>query len=166
MLSKTLTTLLTTSLTLLTTTFATPITYPTLTTRDTAEIYYLTNCFNQSNPSLQWAEIDYYADSSLSNSGQTPDEIGILNPTESIDYEDGTWFVTSPFTFTAFIGDDASTAPAGSVVGDANSSTFAGEMECVRLVRVVLYEPVGVVECFSDYACVDVSCIRVLEISG
>lgn len=126
-------------------------------TLDTAEIYYLSNCFNQSNPAIQWAEVDYYADSSFSGDGQAPDLVGSVNLHESVDYEDGTWFVFEPFRFTVFIGDDASTDPAGSIVGNANSSTFAGPMNCVRLTRIVLYDPEVDVECFSDYACIDVS---------
>jgi len=41
------------------------------------------------------------------------------------------------------------------VVGNANSSTFAGPMNCVRLERIVVYEPEVEVDCFADYACVD-----------
>lgn len=157
MLFQTLTTILTPFLILTPAILAVPLTPSSLTSRDTAEIYYLTNCFNQSDPSIQYAEVDYYADSSFSGSGEAPDIIGSLNPTESIDFEDGTWSVSSPFKFTAFIGEYASTAAAGSIVGDANSSTFAGPMNCVRLTRIVLYNPEPVVDCFSDYACVDVS---------
>lgn len=123
---------------------------------DTAEIYYLSNCFNNVTGAA-YAAADYYGDYALSQDGQTPDEVGIFNADSDVDYEDGTWFITTPFKFTVFIGEDAYTAAAGTLVGNANSSTFAGPMNCYRETRVVLYEPEADVKCYSDYVCTDVS---------
>ena len=124
--------------------------------QDTAEIYYLTNCF-QSKTLASYAEIDYYSDSSFSLGGTKPDLRGHVNKDTSVDWEDGTWTVRKPFDFSVYIGVDAYTAAAGTLVGNANSSTFAGPMNCYRLDRRVLFSPKSNWDCYSDYACVDVS---------
>jgi hypothetical protein len=82
-----------------------------------------------------YAEIDYYTNKSLSAiAGKTsqPNLYAIINPSSSINYENGTWSSLSgeAFNFTAVIGYGAYTASAGTVVGTANSSTFAGTMQC------------------------------------
>ncbi|KAM3080902.1 hypothetical protein ACMFMG_004863 [Clarireedia jacksonii] len=121
--------------------------------RATSQTYYLVNCFN--NITLNaYAEIDYYTKKSLYTAGQTPLKTSIINSEDSIDYEDGTWTTTSPFTFKAVIGEDAYTAKAGSVVGSATASTTSATLKCVRLTRFVLYEPKVDEQCYTDYACV------------
>lgn len=152
MLSKTITAILAPFLLLRSSVLASPIRRAT---SDTSEIYYLTNCFNSSDTSIQRAEVDYYANLSLSGDSQTPDKIGIFNSKESIDYEDGTWAVSSPFTFQAVIREDAYTATAGTVIGSATASTFSGNLSCRRLKRIMLYED-SETKCYSDYACTDV----------
>jgi hypothetical protein len=124
----------------------------------TNETYYLTNCFNGFSRS-SYAEIDYYNNKSLaaiSDHPSPPDLFAVINSSSSINYEGGTWSSLSgaPFIFTAIIRDDAYTASAGSVIGKANSSSFAGTMECVRLARVVVHMQKEVT-CYSDYACMD-----------
>ena len=123
---------------------------------DTAEVYYLSNCFNTTTNDA-YAAADWYEDYALSQDGQTPDEIGIFNADDSIDYEDGTWVISNPFKLEVVIGEDAYTAAAGTLVGTANSSTFAGPMNCYRETRIVLYQPAADIKCYSDYACTDVS---------
>ena len=129
--------------------------------RPADEIYYLSNCFNTLMQS-SYAEIDYYTNKSLSasisNKPSQPDLQTIINPSSSINYEDGTWssLTGAPFNFTAVIGDNAHTASAGTVVGSANSSTFVGTMGCVRLAEVVVHMQKEVT-CYSDYACTDSS---------
>lgn len=130
--------------------------------RDTAEIYYLVNCFNNVTGAA-YAAADWYEDYALSQDGQTPDDIGIFNAESDVDYEDGTWVITTPFKFTVFIGDDAYTAAAGTLVGNATSSTFAGPMNCYRETRVVVYEPTVDTKCYSDYSCTDVSPLHLFE---
>lgn len=122
---------------------------------ETGETYYLSNCFNNVT-GASYAASDYYKDYSLSQDSKTPDAIGIFNADSDIDYEDGTWFITTPFTLTAFIEDDAYTAAAGTIVGNANSSTFAGTLNCYRETRVAIDFETDVT-CYSDYACFDVS---------
>jgi hypothetical protein len=122
--------------------------------------YYLTNCFDVLMQS-SYAEIDCYTNNTASAIGRRPsppDLMTIINPASSLNYEDGTWSSPSgaPFNFTAVIGENAYTASVGTVVGSANSSSFAGTIECVRLTRVVLHMQKEVT-CYSDYACGDVS---------
>lgn len=124
------------------------------------EIYYLTNCFNGMSQA-SYAEIDYYTNKSLSAiAGKTsqPNLFAIINPSPSINYEDGTWSSLSgeAFNFTAVIWNGVYTASAGTVVVTANSSTFAGTMQCVRLARVVVHMQKEVT-CYSDYACINSS---------
>lgn len=123
--------------------------------RHTPEIYYLANCFKSSDTTIQRAEVDYYIDSAFSGNLEKPDCIGIFNPTSSIDYEDGTWTVSTPFKFKAVIQEDAYTASAGTIVGSATASTYAGKLSCTRLKRIVLYKPDSDTKCYSDYACTD-----------
>jgi len=118
-----------------------------------SQTYYLVNCFN--NITLDaYAEFDYYTKKSLYTAGQTPLKTSIINSEDSIDYEDGTWTTSSPFTFKAVIGEDAYTAKAGSVVGSATASTTSATLSCLRLTRFVLYEPKVDEQCYTDYACV------------
>lgn len=133
-------------------TSAAPIPAPAaLEARATTQIYYLANCFDANNAA--YAEIDYYSDRSLSLAGQTPIQTAVINTEDSIDYEDGTWTATTPFTITAVIGEDAYTAKAGSKVGSATASTSSKKLSCVRLTRFVLYKPKAGVQCYTDYAC-------------
>jgi hypothetical protein len=64
----------------------------------TAEIFYLTNCFDDATLAGS-AEFDWYANSSLSILGGDPNALpdlkAVINAEESVDYEDGTW-VTLP----------------------------------------------------------------------
>jgi hypothetical protein len=78
----------------------------------------------------------------------------VLNPTESIDYEDGTVTALpgSAFNITVVIGYDAYTAKTGTVVGSAIGSSIKGTLECTRLTRVVVYDT-EVSNCYADYAC-------------
>jgi len=119
-----------------------------------AEIYYLTNCFNN-NTFAAYAEIDYYPNSALSHSSQPPNKKAIINTANSIDYEDGTWTATTPFKFKVYIDVDAYTATAGTLIGNANSSTFVGTMNCYRETRFVLYESGVNEQCYTDYSCID-----------
>ncbi|ESZ96055.1 hypothetical protein SBOR_3532 [Sclerotinia borealis F-4128] len=121
--------------------------------RASTQIYYLVNCFNNIT-SAAYAETDYYQSSkSLSPPGPTPTETAILNTEDSIDFEDGTWVATTPFTITAVIGEDAYTATSGTLVGSATASTSTKALSCIRLTRFVLYEPKVDEQCYSDYAC-------------
>jgi hypothetical protein len=100
----------------------------------TDEIYYLTNCFNK-HTSLPYAEIDYYNNRSLSaisDHPSPPDLKSVINPSASIDYEDGTWSTVAGalFTFTAMIGDDAYTASAGTVVGSVKEHVQRDDEVC------------------------------------
>jgi len=122
--------------------------------------YYLTNCFNSLMQS-SYAEIDCYTNNTVSAVARrpcAPDLMTIINPLSSLDYEDGTWSSPSgaPFNFTAVIRQNAYTASVGTVVGSANSSSFTGTIECVRLNRAVLHTQKEVT-CYSDYACGNVS---------
>lgn len=124
----------------------------------TAEIYFLTNCFNNVNLA-SYAEFDWYANSTLTVLGghtTLPDLKNVINTAESVDYEDETWFSLpgSPFNLTVVIGADAYTAKQGTQIGTATSSTFAGTMKCERLTRVIPYTT-STVTCYSDYACVE-----------
>lgn len=130
--------------------------------RDTAEIYYLSNCFNN-DTGAAYAAADWYEDSALSLDGETPDEVGIFNADSDVDYEDGTWTISTPFKLDVFIGEDAYTAATGTLVGNATCSTFAGPMNCYRKERVIVYNPEADVSCYSDYACTDVSSLALLE---
>ncbi|APA08081.1 predicted protein [Sclerotinia sclerotiorum 1980 UF-70] len=116
------------------------------------QIYYLVNCFNNKSFAA-YAEADYYPEKSLSLAGQTPTKTAIFNPTGSIDFEDGTWTVDTPFKLTAVIGEDSYTAKAGTVVGSATVSTSSSKLSCVRLERFVLYSPSAEEQCYTDYAC-------------
>ncbi|KAF7875004.1 hypothetical protein EAF04_002176 [Stromatinia cepivora] len=116
------------------------------------QIYYLVNCFNNKSFAA-YAEVDYYPSKSLSLAGQKPSETAVLNPSGSIDYEDGTWTATKPFKLTAVIGEGSYTAKAGTVVGSATVSTSSSSLTCVRLQRFVLYEPNAEEQCYTDYAC-------------
>lgn len=115
------------------------------------QIYYLVNCFSDTTDAA-YAAIAYYPDKSLSVGGETPTEVAIINSNESVDYEDETWFATTPFTATVVIFDDAYTAKAGSKVGTATVSTSTKALPCYRLTRFVLYEPANE-QCYTDYAC-------------
>ncbi|PQE22191.1 hypothetical protein CJF32_00004570 [Rutstroemia sp. NJR-2017a WRK4] len=117
-----------------------------------SQAYYLVNCFNNITFDA-YAEIDYYTKKSL-NTAATPLKTSIINSEDSIDYEDGTWTASSPFTFKAVIGEDAYTATAGSTVGSATASTTTSTLKCLRLTRFVLYEPKVDEQCYTDYACV------------
>lgn len=126
----------------------------------TNEIFYLSNCF-VSLYGTSWAEIDYYKNAKIGATASKPDLVERIG-SKDVSYEDGTVHTLpgadAAFNFTAMIGPDAYTAAEGSVVGKANSSTYKGTLECLRITRVMLYAPGKESNCYSDYACVDVSC--------
>jgi len=124
------------------------------------DIFYLTNCVNGLMQS-SYAEIDCYTNNTVSAIARrpcAPDLMTIINSSSSLNYEDGTWSSPSgaPFNFTAVIRQNASTASVGTVVGRANSSSFAGTTQCVRLARAVLHTQKEVT-CYSEYACGNVN---------
>ncbi|KUJ22489.1 uncharacterized protein LY89DRAFT_762721 [Mollisia scopiformis] len=127
---------------------------PIISRKESKPIYYLSNCFLSTNISTQDAEIDYHISAPKSFPASKPKLISVLNPTESIDYEDSTVMTLpgSPFNLTVVIGDDAYTAKAGTVVGSATGSSVKGTLKCKRLTRIIVYES-GETECYADYAC-------------
>lgn len=129
-----------------------PLTTSIVLRTQSKSIYYLSDCFL--NTTTQHAEIDYYSSVPKSFPASKPKLISVLNPTESIDYEDGTvnTLPGAPFNITVVIGDDAYTAKAGTVVGSATGSSVKGTLDCTRLTRVIVYEN-GDTKCYADYAC-------------
>ncbi|QSZ30924.1 hypothetical protein DSL72_000482 [Monilinia vaccinii-corymbosi] len=117
----------------------------------TTQIYYLVNCFNNAN-NTAYAEIAYYPNKSLSLAGQAPTQTSVLDPSDSIQYEDGTWVAATPFKATIAISANAYTLTAGHIVGSATVSTSEKALKCYRLARFVLYQPKGD-QCYTDYAC-------------
>ncbi|CZR50802.1 uncharacterized protein PAC_00676 [Phialocephala subalpina] len=85
---------------------------PTTASAQSKAIFYLTNCFLSTNADTQHAEIDYYSSAPKSFPASKPKLISVLNPTESIDYEDGrvATLPGSPFNLTVTIGEDTYTA--------------------------------------------------------
>lgn len=112
-------------------------------------IYYLTNCYTNT---IQRAEIDYFKSTPTLPSSAPPSKIAVLNPSVTLDYEDGTWRSTKPFNITVVIGVDAYTAKAGTVVGSATEGT-GNVVSCYRLTRSVIYTPSDGSTCTADYAC-------------
>lgn len=121
----------------------------------TAPAYYLGNCYSTTTSS-QYAVIAYCAH--LETLPYTPSKISILNPPETLDYEDGTWFATTPFVLTVVIGEDSYTAVAGTEVGSAVTAAGAGQKTygCYRLTREQIYVPTDLGSggtCTADYVC-------------
>lgn len=112
-------------------------------------IYYLTNCYTTT---IQRAEIDYYKSTPALPSSTPPSKIAVLNPSVTLDYEDGTWRSTKPFNITVVIGEDAYTAKAGTDVGSATEGT-GNVVSCYRLTRSVVYIPSDGSTCTADYSC-------------
>lgn len=112
-------------------------------------IYYLTNCYNNV---IQRAEIDYFKSTPALPASIPPSKIAVLNPSVTLDYEDGTWRSTKPFNITVVIGEDAYTAKVGTNVGSATEGT-GNVVSCYRLTRSVVYTPSDGSSCTADYAC-------------
>ncbi|TGO23621.1 hypothetical protein BPAE_0126g00040 [Botrytis paeoniae] len=126
-------------------------------TRDTLEVYYPTDCYDTLTQS-SYSEISYYSSLSTAQSHLPPDSFASINLYETVEWHDNSWTVTvpvDPFTITIEIGYDAPQASAGDIIGSAVSSDFVGVKNCYKQERVVLFKRNEWTECYAEYACGD-----------
>lgn len=124
--------------------------------RDTAELYIFANCFNNKTHASYAAIFWYYPD--FLPDYPEPQLTGYVNNHTAICYAGRTTQVKYPFTLTAKLPLNATTATRGTLVSiDVSASSFAGPMAAFRGSEALFYTPSAHVNCYEEYYQQDVS---------
>lgn len=143
--------LMTGLLALTTLTISSPI--PT-TKRDTAELYILSNCYNNVTYASYASAFWYYPD--FLPDYPEPQAVGIINAKKAVTFEGLSIAITTPFKLTTTIPKNASSAVYQEIVAAATISSFAGAAATIKGTGEAFYSPEANVNCFYDYAVRDV----------
>lgn len=128
-----------------------------VTKRDTAERYIFANCINNVTSSGSYAAIFWYYPDFLPDFPE-PQAVAYVKNYTTVEYAGETTKVTSPFTLTAAIPSNATSADEGALVStSASASSFAGPMAVIKGSGDVFYTPEANVNCYEEYWQRDVS---------
>lgn len=125
--------------------------------RDTAELYILSNCYNNVTSASYASAFWYYPD--FLPDYPEPQATGVINAKKAVTFEGASIKIKTPFKLTTTIPKNASTAKYLDIVASATISSFAGPAAAVKGTGEIFYSPSDNVNCYYNYAVRDVSLI-------
>ncbi|KAF7951273.1 hypothetical protein EAE96_006596 [Botrytis aclada] len=118
--------------------------------RDTAELYILSNCYNNVTHASYASAFWYYPD--FLPDYPEPQAIGVINAKKAVTFEGLKVAITAPFRLTAAIPKNATVALYQEIVASATMSSFAGPAAAIKGTGEAFYSPATNVNCYYDYA--------------
>ncbi|KAF7895421.1 hypothetical protein EAF00_007235 [Botryotinia globosa] len=118
--------------------------------RDTAELYILSNCYNNVTHASYASAFWYYPD--FLPDYPEPQAVGVINAKKAVAFEGLNIAIKSPFKLTVAIPKDATLANYQEIVASATISSFAGPAAAIKGTGEAFYSPVTNVNCYYNYA--------------